>query len=1288
MHGVGLAAAIAEKRKRVRLEARLLLLLGTLLCGLGPETFAQNSQPILRTAEAVRELSHSESSMGQPVDVTGIVISRIRSRQMVFLKVGEHTLSAYAPGTNIMVEAGQEIRLQGFTGGQEGMQIVAREISVQQNGLDIPEPRKMRVSQIETLPDPVHWLEVFGTVKHLTVNRGRLRGVLRQAGQTLNFMVLAPSTGKPSDYLYSQIRLRGVLLDFSQLGYNQEGRVLWIGSRSNVTFETQYPKNPFNRGRKTVATLKGIHPNGLWEFRPRIEATVVSVDAENGEIVVKDDTGEIKVQPVERHPVRVGDIINAVGFIEHDDQDGIYLGSAEIQLRAPPGVVTSSDEVTPVPVITAVEPLRELKPVEMLDHPPVRLQGVITYHDPVSHTTFLQDGAAGIRILPPAGATNLHIGANVQLDGYAEMSGLSPQVVASTLQVTGTNSLPEPEIGNAGSMMVGRMDGTYILAEGIVRSARVQGDKLRLRLNRFGPIFPVIMNGGEQTDPSTYVDSRVEIRGVAQALVNRQGHVVGSRILTAGPEQIRILSPSPEAPFKINARKVSDFKTFRQVDSHLRRNRMTGVVTLSWPGKMYVQDDTGSLEVKLSGAPSARVGDRVTVIGFPVLGSTRPMIEDADVKILGRAPVPDAIHTHAERILTSEMNGRRAILDGILLSKTQGVREFVLMLLDGDITVPVVLRRRIGPMDLEQFETGSRIQVTGICELNESEDRNSRDVRLLVDSAKHIELMAAPPWWTLPRLLGAIGGMACILIASFWWVAFLQRRVTQTQNRFATAFKASPIPVAILTREGHVVLDVNDSFVSQFAYKRRDVLSRRLDDAGIALDGQFMERTRRQLETQTSLRGLEFRLRTGDGKERIVLLSVELIDVDGDEALLLIFQDITERFNLMNQLRESQKMEAVGQLAAGVAHDFNNLLTILRGNCDLLADVAGENGELQEIQSEMDAATLRATDLTRQLLAFSRKQIMQPRIVDLNDVVNAAMKMLRRLLGEEVTVTSDLHAGEQTIFADAGMLDQILVNLAVNARDAMPNGGEVSFSTSLVELGEEDIPEHPEGQIGPHVTLSVTDTGEGMDGDTRKHIFEPFFTTKEVGKGTGLGLATVFGIMKQHRGWIEVQSKPGRGTTFTAWFPLATDREESETVVVTKEEVLEGSETILVVEDEEALRRMIARTLGRFGYTVHVAENGLDGRAVWEQHGADIDLLVTDMMMPGGINGLELSKEFLTDRPNLKTLYISGYSPDLVQADHELDVGVNFLPKPFTNKALLETVRRRLARRPDSISAT
>jgi two-component system, cell cycle sensor histidine kinase and response regulator CckA len=426
----------------------------------------------------------------------------------------------------------------------------------------------------------------------------------------------------------------------------------------------------------------------------------------------------------------------------------------------------------------------------------------------------------------------------------------------------------------------------------------------------------------------------------------------------------------------------------------------------------------------------------------------------------------------------------------------------------------------------------------------------------------------------------------------------------------------------------------------------------------------------------------ELSARRKDGTVFSVELSASLIrnEEGGAIGLMTSIVDITEGKHLQAQILQAQKMDAMGQLAGGIAHDFNNLLTAITGYSDLLLEDLGPGDAKRADLEEIKAATLRATALTRQLLAFSRKQVFQSRVLDLNEVVQTLEKMLRRLIGEDVKLGLSLAPTLGAIRADPGQIEQVILNLAVNSRDAMPNGGSLTIETANVVLDAAYAREHAGAVPGRYVRLAVSDTGIGMDAETRSHIFEPFFTTKELGKGTGLGLSTVYGIVKQSGGYVWVYSEPGRGTTFKVYLPQVDERPEKVGLVAPAPPVAGGRETVLVAEDDPAVRAIVAEVLTQKGYRVLRAPDDQAALALARGHPEEISLLVTDIVMPG-MTGRELAELLTVERPDVRVLYMSGYTDDAVVRHGVLTEGMPYLQKPFNPRALATKVREVLDRK-------
>jgi two-component system cell cycle sensor histidine kinase/response regulator CckA len=432
------------------------------------------------------------------------------------------------------------------------------------------------------------------------------------------------------------------------------------------------------------------------------------------------------------------------------------------------------------------------------------------------------------------------------------------------------------------------------------------------------------------------------------------------------------------------------------------------------------------------------------------------------------------------------------------------------------------------------------------------------------------------------------------------------------------------------------------------------------------------DRFAQTLEHGRLLELLPVRIQKPDGTIVPAEVTASVVEFGGKPHVVGLLRDVSERDALSEQLRLSQKMEAIGQLAGGVAHDFNNLLTAILGYSQLLAaDLRGNPEQFMALE-EIRKAGERAAGLTRQLLAFSRKQMLEPRILDLNEVVRHIQEMLSRLIGEDIQVRIRLAPDLGSVRADSGQIEQVIMNLAVNARDAMPRGGQLSIETQNADLDDSYAQTHVHVQPGPYVMLAVSDTGTGMDEETRQRIFEPFFTTKEKGRGTGLGLSTVYGIVKQSGGYIWVYSEPGKGTTFKIYLPRVPVPAEPLAAAESASLPAGGHETILVVEDEESVRSLTRKTLESRGYTVFEAADG--GEAIAIAQARRIDLLLTDMVLPG-MGGSEISARIHDIRPGVKVLYTSGYTDDLIIRRGLMEQGAAFLEKPFTPNLIARKVR-------------
>ena len=517
-----------------------------------------------------------------------------------------------------------------------------------------------------------------------------------------------------------------------------------------------------------------------------------------------------------------------------------------------------------------------------------------------------------------------------------------------------------------------------------------------------------------------------------------------------------------------------------------------------------------------------------------------------------------------------------------------------------------------------------------------------------------------------------------------------QKEVTKYTRQLQTLSENAPFGMVMIDKDGTFEY-INPRFRELFGYDLDDI-----PDGKTWFRKGYPDPTYRHHVISTWISDLEgfksgeksprtFTVTCKDGTEKII--NFVPVQLETGENLVAC-EDITElkrseeeRAVLQEQLRQSQKVEAIGHLAGGIAHDFNNLLTVIKGYSELSRMGLKEGDTLRENIDEIQNAAERAASLTRQLLAFSRRQVMEMKVIDLNTLLRDLEKMLRRVIAEDIELALQLAEDLERVMADVGQIEQVIMNLAVNARDAMPSGGNLTIETANVELDESYARSHIDVKPGHYVMLSVSDTGMGMTPEVRERIFEPFFTTKEKGKGTGLGLSTVYGIVQQSKGHIWVYSAQGRGTTFKIYLPRVNEPLEEIRKEVLKEELPRGNETILIVEDEEEVRKLAGKILERQGYRILETFNGDEALVVCERCRSPIHLMLADIVMPG-MSGSELAKRLKPLYPEIKILYMSGYTDDAIVRHGVLEKGVNYIQKPFTMEGLARKVREVLDKNP------
>ena len=495
----------------------------------------------------------------------------------------------------------------------------------------------------------------------------------------------------------------------------------------------------------------------------------------------------------------------------------------------------------------------------------------------------------------------------------------------------------------------------------------------------------------------------------------------------------------------------------------------------------------------------------------------------------------------------------------------------------------------------------------------------------------------------------------------------LLESLANSEERYRLLFEANPLPMWVYDSDTLRFLAVNEAAVRHYGYTRQEFLAMTITDIRPREDVDKLLADLQSRGGPGSPVPGTWRHRKKDGTLIDVEITAGRVTFEGRAAALVLSHDVTDRLRLEERLGQAEKMEAIGRLAGGVAHDFNNLLTVISGYTEILLATASD-GSGQEQLGEIAHAAEQAAGLTRQLLAFSRRQVLHPRVLDLNDIVAGMEPMVRRIIGDDVSVGVRLTSGLAPVEADQAQIERVLLNLAANARDAMPDGGRLTIETQNVELDEDYVTSRGEGTPGANVLLAVSDTGTGMSEDVQRHLFEPFFTTKSPGAGTGLGLATVFGVVKQSGGSIYVYSEEGRGTTFKIYLPAAAGEVEANAAPDGAER---GIETIMVVEDDESVRDLVRIMLETKGYTVLAVAGAEEAERLCTD---EVDLLLTDVVMPE-VNGRALAERLSLTSPSMRILFMSGYSDEAVYRHGEISPNAAFIEKPFTDRTLARKVR-------------
>ncbi len=923
----------------------------------------------------------------------------------------------------------------------------------------------------------------------------------------------------------------------------------------------------------------------------------------------------------------------------------------------------------------------------------VRVRATVTLRDEQRNLLFVQDATGGMFVTLAPRAPALAQGQVVELSGIAVTTSRGPSIINAVATIAGTAAAPasQPLSAAAGRLMAA--DARLVAADGVVRKRQAVGTGVEVTLRTPEGTLTLLQPDGARLE-QTPVDSVVRVEGVLSHLMAPDRSLQRRELLAVSPARLIGTPPAdPYAPAEIS---VADLRRQPPGNELTRRARVSGIVTRQRAGRsLHVRTATQPIRIESDQDTTVMPGDRVEAAGFPEVDGYSPFLADAIFRRVESGPPPVAVASTLNELMDGTRDAELVRAEGVLLDSEAGRDEHTLVIQDGGVIFNATLSRAQAAELPSGLRRGRRVQLTGICTVIVDSERAPRAFRLqLRDAADVTVLSPAPlmpfasriPWWTWisVALAAAAAGLAGVAFRRGWEKEQTIRRQLARESalkaRFDDLFERSSEIMIVHDRRGRVST-LNRAGEQATGYSREEL---RMLDPNWIFGSDYLDAITHMIEegADSTPRAFRSELVPRQGARIPIDVHARVLVGDGKVAgVTAIARDLSERDRLENELRQAQKMEAVGRLATGIAHDFNNLITVLLGYSDELIEQVPAGSDWQRSAIEIRRAAERASGLTQQLLSFSRRQAAVAHTIDINQVVVNMEDMVRRLLGPEIRLEFSLDPHLANIRADDTQIGQVVMNLVVNARDAMPKGGTLTIETANVELGAENLDVIP----GPHVSLCVRDTGVGMAAHVRDRLFEPFFTTKDSGQGTGLGLSMVQGIVRQAGGHVVVESVPGKGTVFYVYFPRIAEESQAPLIpplAAPSMAAVKGEGVVLLAEDDRSVRRLVVTELGRRGFTVLDAEDGRAALELFTQHKDSVDILVTDVVMPR-MNGADLAKEVEKLRPGLKVLFISGH-PERAGSGVDPTGVTNLLMKPFTADTLAARIKEMLTGKKES----
>lgn len=1250
------------------------------------------------------EIPQDQIKAGMPVRISGTIVCYDVDWGQLYFHDGKISIYINPRLFDQPLEFGQkyEITGQAITAGQDrtftnlSLHLLSKDTLPSAIPLDLPQLTNFYGQ----------WVEVTGRVRVAETSRGRLGIVLHHGQKSCQIYVMG--TMKTNDYkwlLDHQVRLRGI--NGSRI---ENGRLLasmMVPSVDEVKLLDRASDTPFPGPVTTIPSLLTRAPGSWTNQRVHLNGTVVS--SESGKhLFISEPTGVIRAETSQATPVKTGERVDVWGYpvILPGDR---YLSDSFYEMFA------AASPIVPIAGISQVEagaPLKLWRVSEVLQLPPseskknlaVRLRGVVTFVDEAWGNGFIQDGTNAIYF--SHNQRGLKPGQYVEVTGRTSPGAFAPDVHNCTVQILQASNLPPVERLELAEVMNGNWDARWIQLEGVVQEFTQESGHLRLNLMAWtGPFSALVPNPDNQPLPDNLLDARVSLQGACVTTVNPRQQLSSISLNVPSLDYLQILEPGMAnrfagKPVPINT--IGQYAPGRKAGHQLQ---VAGVVTLILPGEgFYLQDTSAGLKVQTLGTNAPSLNHQVEAAGFPLIGGDTPSLNHAIWRQLGSNSAIVPIATSARRILNQGTNnGMLVKLQATLLRDVAPESPPELLVQDDGIIFLARIKSPQLPAQHFTWNAGTVLSLTGVC-VSQDGTQGSSSFELLLRQSYDIEVLRNPPWWNTRNALVVAGGLLAVILLGALWNLLLWHEVRRQSGIVADKLRQEAALEEryrqLVASSNDLVWEANPDHICTFASQH---ISSMLGYTPSEAIGQSFlqliapEETSRAKDLlaacaarRESFHAVEISCRHKSG-QRIPceMAAVPMLSPQGQWlGTRGTLRDITERTraeaakaSLEAQLRQAQKMEAVGTLAGGIAHDFNNILGIIIPYVDLAKSSAGGNAELLTSLTEIGLAARRAADLVKQMLTFSRQANIQLKPAQLQPVIKEVLKMLRSVLPSSIEIVDRIDPGTSHVLADPIQIHQIIMNLCTNATHAMNNGpGRIEVTLEPFAPGDEFYRMHQEISRGKLVRLAVADTGHGMDSATLKRIFEPFFTTKGPKEGTGLGLAVVHGIVKEHRGCIQVSSQLGVGTTFEIFFPGVEPANPAQ--APKRSPMLQGNgERILMVDDERQLVSVGERFLRIFGYQPQCCTDPVVALELFRRQPAAFDLIITDLTMPK-MTGLDFARQVTELRPGIPIILATGFSHNLTQADLDKLGIAELINKPIEPENLAIIIQRTLHKTP------